>query len=300
MLSAERPSSLTQYSANFRATGWHPALVHQQAPLSDCLPGPECPYLLCHSRRPLPHCALAPRWQSPLQRHWPLWGATEWGRVHPGAEKRAALARRPVWDPAQVSLHALLTSSNPSPPSSYLLAKSILGTGKPEEPQKNVGLGFREKKEQAWCCWQAFVLPSQDNRGSLRAFPSELNSPESSILLHPGFVPPIIWYMKNMTEEKWIKIGKAVLSIVKGICCCFSHIWLFVMPWTIACQAPLSMRFSRQECWNELPFPPPGDLPNPGIKPWSLMSPALAGGFFTTIATWKVPWKEFVIFHLHT
>ena len=53
----------------------------------------------------------------------------------------------------------------------------------------------------------------------MRAFPSELNSPESSILLHPGFVPPIIWYMKNMTEEKWIKIGKAALSIVKGIRC---------------------------------------------------------------------------------
>ena len=40
--------------------------------------------------------------------------------------------------------------------------------------------------------------------------------------------------------------------------------------WTIACQAPLFMEFSRQEYWNGLPFPSPGDLPNPGIKPWSL------------------------------
>ena len=47
----------------------------------------------------------------------------------------------------------------------------------------------------------------------------------------------------------------------------------------IACQAPLSMGFSRQEYWSGLPFPSPGDLPNPGIKP---RSPALAGGFFTT------------------
>ena len=49
----------------------------------------------------------------------------------------------------------------------------------------------------------------------------------------------------------------------------------FVSPWTIACQAPLSMGFPRQEYWSGLPFPSPGDLPNPGIKP---MSPALASG----------------------
>ena len=45
--------------------------------------------------------------------------------------------------------------------------------------------------------------------------------------------------------------------------------------------------FSRQEYWSGLPFPPPGDLPNPGIKPRSLVSPALASGFFTTSATWE-------------
>ena len=53
-------------------------------------------------------------------------------------------------------------------------------------------------------------------------------------------------------------------------------------PWTIACQAPLSMGFSRQAYWSGLPFPPPGDLPYPGIDPASLVFPALAGGFFTT------------------
>ena len=40
-------------------------------------------------------------------------------------------------------------------------------------------------------------------------------------------------------------------------------------PWTVACQAPLSMGFSKQEYWSGLPFPSPGDLPDPGIKPWS-------------------------------
>ena len=48
-----------------------------------------------------------------------------------------------------------------------------------------------------------------------------------------------------------------------------SHVQLFGTPWTVACQAPLSMGFSRQECWSGLPIPSPGDLPHPGIKPGS-------------------------------
>ena len=52
-------------------------------------------------------------------------------------------------------------------------------------------------------------------------------------------------------------------------------------------QALLSVGFSRQECWSRLPCPPPGDLFNPGIKPASFMSPALAGAFFTSGATWE-------------
>ena len=67
----------------------------------------------------------------------------------------------------------------------------------------------------------------------------------------------------------------------------FSHVQLFVTSGTIARQAPLSMGFSRQEYRTGSPYPPPGDRPNPGIKPVSLMSPALAGGFFTTSATWE-------------
>ena len=48
-----------------------------------------------------------------------------------------------------------------------------------------------------------------------------------------------------------------------------SHVQLFVTPWTVACQAPLPMGFSRQEYWSRLPFPSPGDLPNPEIEPGS-------------------------------
>ena len=67
----------------------------------------------------------------------------------------------------------------------------------------------------------------------------------------------------------------------------FSRVRLFVIPWTVARQAPLSMGFSRQEYWSGLPCPSPGDLPHPGIEPESLTSPALAGGFFTTSAAWE-------------
>ena len=55
----------------------------------------------------------------------------------------------------------------------------------------------------------------------------------------------------------------------------FSHVQLFATPWTVARQAPLSMGFSRQEPWSGLPFPSPGDLPDPGIELLSTVSPAL-------------------------
>ena len=76
---------------------------------------------------------------------------------------------------------------------------------------------------------------------------------------------------------------------------CFSHVQssavsvsVFLTPWTVARQAPLSVGFSRQKYWSALPFPPPGDLPDPGIKPTSLMTPALAGRFFITSTTWEL------------
>ena len=62
------------------------------------------------------------------------------------------------------------------------------------------------------------------------------------------------------------------------VCVCSAVSDSFVTPWTVAPQAPPFREFSRQEYWSGLPFPPPGDLPDPGIKPeW----PVLAGGFFT-------------------
>ena len=80
----------------------------------------------------------------------------------------------------------------------------------------------------------------------------------------------------------------------------FSRVWLFATLWTVDCQAPLSMEFFRQEYWDGLPCPPPGDLPKPGTEP---MSPTLAGRFFTTSATTKISFIENCLIeckHTHT
>ena len=77
------------------------------------------------------------------------------------------------------------------------------------------------------------------------------------------------WNFLNGRDEKSI----LVIHVAKSL-----HIQLFVTQWTTAHQAPLSLEFSIQEYWSGLPCPPPGDLPNPGIKPTSVMSPALAAG----------------------
>ena len=69
--------------------------------------------------------------------------------------------------------------------------------------------------------------------------------------------------------------------------CCLVVSNSFVIPWTVAHQAPLSVEFSRQEYWSGLPFSSPGDLPDPEIKPTSLKSRALAGGFFSTSYIWE-------------
>ena len=66
------------------------------------------------------------------------------------------------------------------------------------------------------------------------------------------------------------------------VCAQSPCVQLFETPQTVAHQAPLSMGFSRQEYWSRLPFPPPGDLPDPEFQPTSLASPALASGIFTT------------------
>ena len=88
----------------------------------------------------------------------------------------------------------------------------------------------------------------------------------------------------GMTSHVYSNFGRKFLSITqyRAVLSHFSCAWLCVTLWAIACQAPLSMGFSRQEYQNGLPCPPQGDLPDPRIEFMSLKSPALAGGFFTT------------------
>ena len=93
---------------------------------------------------------------------------------------------------------------------------------------------------------------------------------------------------QNLKKETHIQVQKACVCMLIH----FSQVQLFVTLWTIAHQSPLFMGFSRQEYWSGLPYPPPGDLPNPGIEPASLTSPALAGRFFTTSATWEAHTKH--------
>ena len=92
----------------------------------------------------------------------------------------------------------------------------------------------------------------------------------------------------NLWEEKDIQVQEAHAYV--------THVWLFVTPWSVAHQTPLSIGLSKQEHWSGLPFPPSGDLSNPGIV---TTSPALAGGFFTTEAQ-KVPNKINTEIHTKT
>ena len=89
-----------------------------------------------------------------------------------------------------------------------------------------------------------------------------------------------LWVRISTTQQKTESTGTPSLrQLPEGIMLLFSRsVLFFVTWWTLACKAPLSMGFSRQEYWSRLPCPPPGDLPNPGTEP---ASPALAGGFFT-------------------
>ena len=106
-------------------------------------------------------------------------------------------------------------------------------------------------------------------------------------------------------QVKWVsllnflwtfRLATHIMDHLRGECCrcmvLFSPSVVsasFVTPWTIAFQASLSMEFSRQEYWNRLPFPASRDLPNPGIKPTSPVSPALPGGFSNTEPPGKPP-----------
>ena len=130
--------------------------------------------------------------------------------------------------------------------------------------QAPLSMGFSRQEY-----WSGLPCPPP---GDLRNSGIKLTSPA----LAGGFFP---------TSTTWDTLKEILLLLL--LLSHFSRVQLFVTLWNIAHQAPLSMGFSRQQHWSGLPCPPPGDLPDPGVKSMSLVSPALAGRFFTTSATWK-------------
>ena len=134
-------------------------------------------------------------------------------------------------------------------------------------------------KDRTWLCTNAHI----HNQWYYIHSPPHATFTPTYLQNFPPFPTETLYSLNNSSS-----ISPPAPPVVK---CRFSHGRLCVTLWTVAHQASLSMGFSRQFS-SGLPFPPPGDLPNPGIKPESLMSLALAGRFFTTSATWEAPCNQ--------
>ena len=155
------------------------------------------------------------------------------------------------------------------------------------------------RKMTAWIIWQNRPLPTLHTLSSqvdVQKFSSRSTNRRSQRHLDQKRETPAVpdqrayWVsagpMKASSFQHISNSGEADSRIQSSpsLCCVqsLSFDWFFATPWTVAQKAPLSMGCSRQECWSRLPFPTPGDLPDPEIEP---VSPALAGKFFTTSAT---------------
>ena len=110
--------------------------------------------------------------------------------------------------------------------------------------------------------------------------------PSPKELPHPGIKPASL--AAPALADRFFT-GSTTWEALSYACCCSSAqcVHSFMTPWTVAHQAPLSLGFSRQVYWSGLPFPSLGHLHNPGMEHTSSGSPALAGRFFTTIASWE-------------
>ena len=120
------------------------------------------------------------------------------------------------------------------------------------------------------------------SKGALLVFPSRnfISSLTFRFLIHFKFI--FVYVVRKCSSLNVLCVCGGVGGCVKSL-----QLWLLATLWSVAHQAPLSTRFSRHDDWSALSFPPPRDLHGPGTEPMSLMSPALAGRFFTTSASWK-------------
>ena len=120
-----------------------------------------------------------------------------------------------------------------------------------------------------------------------------------SLLISIAFTPKPNTFQSIMSGWEFLSyFYLGIRSMLECVLSHFSRVRFFVTLWTVACKAPLSMRFPRQEYWSVLPCPSSGDRPDPGIEPMSLESPALAGRLFTTSATWEVPISVYMFLYI--
>ena len=131
-----------------------------------------------------------------------------------------------------------------------------------------------------------------------------LKTPWICIERNSGIICTFCYYFQASTQSTahWLFSSEGWMNALPFMCvcvlCCFSRVGLFAILWTVVHQTPLSMGFSRQTYWSTLPFPTPGELPDPGIEPMSLMFPALTGRFSTTRATGEaIVSRDFVLAH---
>ena len=130
---------------------------------------------------------------------------------------------------------------------------------------------------------QKRAIPQQRIIAFKQSIVPKMRSPALCIKIERVDSFPCSWWFPNIIIEIIIPLLLPLMCMLSR----FSQGQLFATAWTAAWQPPLGMGFSRQEYWSGLPCPPPGDLPNPGIKPTSLVSPILVVRFFTTNATWE-------------
>ena len=147
-----------------------------------------------------------------------------------------------------------------------------------------------------------------DRTGGINPVSSEQRTRKYTLLscewyfFQPGAMTPNVYPWKGQYST-----DIRILTILNCVTWLLSCVWLFATLWTVVCQAPLSLEFSRQNYWSGLPFPSARDVLNPGIKPESSVSPALASGFSTTdppgtlylFCVWyNILFKLIIVFHL--
>ena len=162
---------------------------------------------------------------------------------------------------------------------SSILAWRIPGTG---EPGRLQSMGSHRVRHDWIDLAAAAAAAAAADMLTLTPF-SPLPTIQWILFFLPQKTPSFLFSSPTSTFTLWIVVVWLLRPGRLTVCLCYwcllFGVQLFVTSWTIAHQAPLSMRFLRQEYWSGLPFPSPGDLPNPRIEP---ASPALAGRFFTT------------------